>query len=225
MERKRFSLRIKSVDDSGTFTGLAASYNNVDLGGDSIVPGAFTRTLAAGKQFPLLWQHQADNPIGTATVTDSPHGLQVQGRLLLDLDDAKKAYVLLRAGVLKGMSIGYETLQSSMDGDVRLLKEVRLWEVSIVTFPMNESATISSVKSLSVSDDEVQHRLREIRRHQKAIQMHVKCLLGDDDLDGDVANDPALLEGNDSEADDEMSKSLLSELKQLALQAGELASA
>ena len=57
MERKRFSLKIKSVDDTGTFTGLGAAYNNVDLGGDKIMPGAFTRTLAAGKQFPLLWQH------------------------------------------------------------------------------------------------------------------------------------------------------------------------
>jgi hypothetical protein len=62
------------------------------------------------------------------------------------------------------MSIGFETLQSTMDGDVRQLKELKLWEISVVTFPMNESATISSVKSLSVSDDEVQHHLRAIRR-------------------------------------------------------------
>jgi hypothetical protein len=48
MERKRFSLKIKSVDDTGKFTGLTASYNTVDLGGDKILPGAFTRTLAAG---------------------------------------------------------------------------------------------------------------------------------------------------------------------------------
>ena len=55
-----------------------------------------------------------------------------------------------------------------------------------MTFPMNESATISSVKSLSLSDDEVQHHLRAIRRHQKAIHGHVKALLGADDLDDDV---------------------------------------
>jgi uncharacterized protein len=222
MERKRFSLKIKSVDETGVFTGLCASYNTVDLGGGSIVPGSMTRTLAAGKQFPLLWQHQADNPIGTAKVTDSPQGLQVEGRLLLDLDDAKKAHVLLLAGVIKGLSIGFKYLQSKMDGDVRLLTEIRLWEISVVTFPMNENATISSVKSLSVADDEVQHRLREIRRHQKAIQMHVKCLLGADDLDDDAADDPALLEGDDSEQDVE-SKALLVELQKLVAQAGELA--
>jgi hypothetical protein len=120
------------------------------------------------------------------------------------------------------MSFGFETLQSSMDGDVRQLKELKLWEISVVTFPMNESATIQSVKSLALSDDEVQHHLRGIRRHQKAIHGHVKALLGADELDDDVADE---LEGNESEPDDIGSKALLTELRQLVAQAGELASA
>ncbi len=53
MERKRFSLKIKSVDETGTFTGLGAAYNNVDLGGDQIMPGAFSRTLAAREEFSV----------------------------------------------------------------------------------------------------------------------------------------------------------------------------
>jgi Escherichia/Staphylococcus phage prohead protease len=149
VERKRFTLKIKSVDDTGSFTGLGAAYNNVDLGGDRILPGAFTRTLAAGKQFPLLWQHDPSNPIGTAKVTDTPQGLQVEGTLLLQDPTAQKAYLFLKSGVIRGMSIGYETIQSSMDGDTRVLKELRLWEISVVTFPMNTDATISSVKSPS----------------------------------------------------------------------------
>jgi HK97 family phage prohead protease len=223
MERKRFSLKIKSVDDTGTFTGLGAAYGNVDLGGDKIMPGAFTRTLAAGKQFPLLWQHDPSNPIGTAKVTDTPQGLQVEGTLLLQDPTAQKAYTFMKAGVIKGMSIGYETLQSTMDGDVRQLKELKLWEVSVVTFPMNESATIASVKSLALSDDEVQHHLQALRRHQKGMRYHIKCLLGDD-LDDDAADDPALLEGDGSEQDVE-SKALLVELKKLVVAAGELVSA
>ncbi len=85
------ALKIKSVDDTGTFTGLGAAYNNVDLGGDKIVPGAFTRTLAAGKQFPLLWQHDPSSPIGTCKVTDTPQGLHVEGTLLLQDPTAQKA--------------------------------------------------------------------------------------------------------------------------------------
>jgi hypothetical protein len=108
----------------------------------------------------------------------------------------------------------FETLQSSMDGDVRQLKELRLWEISVVTFPMNESAQIQSVKSLNLSDDEVQHHLRGIARHQKGMRMHLKALLGGDDLD-DAADDPALLEDDDSEAADVESKALLLELQKL----------
>jgi hypothetical protein len=104
----------------------------------------------------------------------------------------------------------------------------RLWEISVVTCPMNESAQIQSVKSLSLSDDEVQHHLKAIARHQKGIRMHLKAIIGhDDDMlddDGTSADDPAFLEGNDSAADDE-SKALLVELQKLAAQAGGLASA
>jgi HK97 family phage prohead protease len=234
LERKRFTLKIRSVDDAGSFTGLGAVYGNTDLGGDQIMPGAFTRTLAAGKQFPLLWQHDPSNPIGTAKVTDTREGLQVDGKLLLQDPTAQKAYLFLKSGVIRGLSIGFETLQSAMDGDVRQLKELRLWEFSVVTFPMNESAQISSVKSLSVSDDEVQMHLKAISRHQKAIRIHLKAILGDDeelddDDDGGPADDPAFLEGNDSEpggaspADDEMAKAFLAELQQLAAQARDLA--
>jgi hypothetical protein len=93
-----------------------------------------------------------------------------------------------------------------------------------VTFPMNEAATISGVKSLSVSDDEVQHHLRGIAHHQKGMRHHLKCLLGADDLDDDAADDPAFLEGNDSEPDDE-SKALLLELQKLVAQVGGLGTA
>ena len=94
---------------------------------------------------------------------------------------------------------------------------------------MNESAQISSVKSLSVSDDEVQMHLKAISRHQKAIRVHLKAILSDDDElsddDGTPADDPALLEANDDDddpADEGMSKAFLQELQTLATQAGEL---
>ena len=117
--------------------------------------------------------------------------------LLLQDPTALKAYTLMKAGVIKGMSIGFETLQSSINGDVRQLKELRLWEISVVTFPLNESAQIQSVKSLSLSDDEVQHHLKATVGHQKGIRMHLKCILGGDDLDDDITADE--LEGDDPE--------------------------
>jgi hypothetical protein len=227
-ERHDCTLRIKSLDPAGSFTGIAACYDNVDLGGDRILPGAFSRTISASKVFPLLWQHQADNPIGTATVTDSPSGLVITGQLLMDLDEAKRAYLLIKAKVIKGLSIGFETLQESVEDGVRLLKEIRLWECSIVTFPMNESAQISGVKSLS-DEDKAQHltaireHVKSIDHHQRAIRMHLKSMLDDDDDDDDdttdgVLDEPSIFEDNDGDDD----KSFLIELQKLAEEAAEL---
>jgi uncharacterized protein len=117
-----------------------------------IDPGAFTRTLSAGKKWPVLWQHDPSNPIGWCSITFTSEGLQVMGTLELSDPTAKKAHTFMLAGVTKGMSIGYDTVQATYDGDIRHLTEVRLWEVSIVTFPMNEMALVSGVKSLSDAD-------------------------------------------------------------------------
>ena len=147
-----FKCRLKTTNGSGTFTGLAAVYGNVDLGGDLIERGAFLQTLSQNASYPLLWQHKADTPIGTARLSDSAAGLKIDGKLLLDVPEAQTAYSLIKAGVIKGLSIGYDAVRDSIDAaGVRHLEELRLWEVSIVTFPMNEDATISSVKGLDTA--------------------------------------------------------------------------
>src|ERR1700759_3887904 len=108
-----FTLKIKSVDDAGKFTGVGAVFGNVDLGGDKIMPGAFTRTLAAGRQYPLLWQHDPAQPIGTFKATETQQGLMIEGQLLLSDPTGAKAYNLIKNSVLKGLSIGYDTIKST----------------------------------------------------------------------------------------------------------------
>lgn len=221
-QRRDFNFKIKSTaDESGTFVGMAATYGNVDLGDDVIDRGAFTRTISGGKDFPILWQHQTDNPIGQAKVTDTPQGLQINGTLLLADPVAQKAYTLIKAGVIKGLSIGYQTLKWTYDeeAEVRHLTELKLYEVSCVTFPMNELAQISSVKALTDGD-----RARHIKaadecrkcidRKQREMRMHLKAVLddfGDDESDGE-SDDPALLE---DPADEEMSKEFAIELQKM----------
>jgi uncharacterized protein len=195
-----------------------------------IDPGAFSRTLSAGKSFPVLWQHDASSPIGHCKITDTPQGLQVAGTLMLTDPTAQKAYTFMKAGVVKGLSIGYDTIQSTYDGDIRHLTELRLWEISCVTFPMNQSAQVSGVKALS--DDDVANHLRAIDehrkaidRHQRGIQAHLKSMLDFDDADDDTDDDPddePLLEGEDGDDDD---KAFLVELRKLAEQTQELSSA
>lgn len=140
--------KLKELTETGRFSGLASVYGNVDLGSDVVEPGAFTKTLAdhAGV-FPILWQHDSRHPVGLGTFTDTPRGLQVEGQLTMEVSKAAEAYALMRDKVVRGLSIGYDTMKDSVVGGVRHLQELRLWETSIVTFPMNQLALVDGVKT------------------------------------------------------------------------------
>jgi HK97 family phage prohead protease len=174
MEKRDFSFKIKSFDgDEGTIEGDLAVYGNVDHGGDVMVSGACKRSIQNnGNVVPLLWQHRPDEPIGTLTLTDTPGALKVKGQLLLDLPMAQKARTLLKAGIVKGMSIGYDTMVEDFKDGVRYLKEVRLWEGSIVTFPMNPQAMVTAVKADSATDDDDEEaELAALRQLYAALQI------------------------------------------------------
>jgi len=145
--KRNLTMQVKELSNEGSFEGLLSVYNSVDLGGDTIVPGAFKKTIQEhGSEIPMLWQHKSDVPIGTLRLSDGPEALSVQGQLLMEIPEAKTAYLLMKAGIVKGLSIGYTTVKDSVENGVRVIKECRLWEGSVVTFPMNELALISAVK-------------------------------------------------------------------------------
>jgi HK97 family phage prohead protease len=167
-------MTIKQVAPDGSFEGLLAVYNNLDLGGDLIEPGAFTKTIQEhGDQVPLLWQHKTDRPIGMLTLVDAPDALRVQGQLLMDLPDARNAYLLIKARIVKGLSIGFDVVKDAAEGTMRRLKEIRLWEGSIVTFPMNEQALITSVKARKESKADFSTELAELQLQDAAYQMWI----------------------------------------------------
>lgn len=153
-KQRQMRFQVKALADDGSFEGLLSPYNNVDDGGDVVEPGAFTKTMQEnGSTVPMLWQHKQDCPIGDLQLEDQPDGLHCKGQLLLDLPEAKKAYLLLKAGIIKGLSIGYEAVKSQMVNGVRHLKEIRLYEGSVVTFPMNQLAAVTAVKAANGPDD------------------------------------------------------------------------
>jgi uncharacterized protein len=146
---KTFKLEIKEMGDQGTFTGLASVYGNRDLGGDIVEQGAFSKSIGEKNgEVPILWQHDPSEPIGLGKLSDSFQGLQIKGELALESPTAQKAYGLMKRGILKGLSIGYDLVRSDVKDTTRYLKELKLWEVSIVTFPMNEMATIQGFKAV-----------------------------------------------------------------------------
>jgi HK97 family phage prohead protease len=141
-------MSIKGITEEGTFEGILSPYGNVDLGGDVVEPGAYTKTLKdRGNTVPLLWQHRSDMPIGELALEDRADGLYCKGKLLMALPEAQRAYLLLKSRIIKGLSIGFETIKDEIKDGIRRLKEIKLYEGSIVTFPMNEAAMVNSIKA------------------------------------------------------------------------------
>jgi HK97 family phage prohead protease len=158
MPVKAFAFEVKELTATGQFSGFASTYDDVDLTDDQVMPGAFTRTLAeAGKQRPLLWMHSA--PIGLVQLADSVKGLVADGQLSMDVQLAKDTYSLMRDGVVKGLSIGFQTIKQAFVGDVRQLLEVKLFEVSLTAIPANEQAVIFGVKTAQL-EQEHQRKIR-----------------------------------------------------------------
>lgn len=161
MQKKTLSLvecEIKMQGDAGTFAGYASVFNKVDSYGDTILPGAYTKTLSANGLPKMFLQHESwELPIGKWTeAKEDDHGLFVKGELTLGMARADDTHAALKHGTLDGLSIGYRLAREDYDfvdgSDMahRIIKNVSLLaEVSPVVFPADQGARIdlASVKS------------------------------------------------------------------------------
>jgi uncharacterized protein len=138
------------VTEGRTVQGYASLFGVRDQGGDVVQPGAYAGSLkalaASGRRVKMLWQHDPAAPIGVwEDVREDATGLWVKGHILADVARGREAVALLAAGAIDGLSIGYRTLRAERDGKgQRLLAELELWEVSLVTFPMLPEARITA---------------------------------------------------------------------------------
>ena len=152
LERKfaRFDDDALSVDGDSLIEGYASLFGDPDQGGDVVARGAYAASLkrleAEGRQVKMLWQHDPAQPIGIwDEVREDARGLYVKGRLLDSVARAREAAALIAAGAIDGLSIGYRTIRATKnDRGHRLLTELELWEVSLVTFPMLPSARVGA---------------------------------------------------------------------------------
>lgn len=151
-EVKLASVGLKDVTFDGVFEGYACRFHREDLGRDVIMPGAFRGSLekrgAAGIR--MLFQHDPNQPIGTWTkIHEDARGLFVRGQLATEVAKAREVLSLMRAGAIDGLSIGFRTVKGVRNprSGVRRLEEIDLWEISVVTFPMQPEARVASVKA------------------------------------------------------------------------------
>ncbi len=141
-------LEVKAEGENGTFEGYGAIFGNLDRDGDVVSRGAFSESLK-GRMPALLWQHNAKEPIGRFDVVrEDAKGLYVKGRLSME-GRGREAYDLLKMGALDGLSIGFVTKEASRNATTgaRTITKADLMEISLVTFPANELARVSTVKS------------------------------------------------------------------------------
>lgn len=136
------------LSEGRVIEGYASLFGLTDQGGDAVAKGAFAASLARlggkGDKVRMLWQHDPTRPIGVwDEIREDDAGLWVKGRLLPEVAQAREAAALIQAGAIDGLSIGYRTIRAerSQKG-TRVLTEVELWEVSLVTFPMLPEAKV-----------------------------------------------------------------------------------
>jgi len=138
------------MDEELEIEGYASLFWTRDLNEDVTAAGAFGESLArtAASGVKMLFQHESDEPIGVwDEITEDARGLYVRGRILTVTPQGRMVAALVKAGALDGLSIGFRTVKARPDesGRLRVLTEVELWEVSIVTFPMLPGAKITNV--------------------------------------------------------------------------------
>ena len=176
-------LELRSIDEtSGTFTGIASVFGELDSYNDVVAPGAFSATLKARKAsgVKMLWQHWTSEPIGVwTTIQEDKKGLLVEGKLVLETQRGGEAHALLKAGALDGLSIGFMSKKSEMDEEtyIRTLKEIDLWEISLVTFPALSSAQVTDVKA-SVPFQDLPLAARDLPWKRSAADKRVRAWAG-----------------------------------------------
>lgn len=179
--------QIKAINESTrTFEGLASTWDQ-DLGGDIIMPGAFKRTLKAWKSskktLPLIDQHNymsVRSVIGKMLEAEETDDGLVATFEVIEGPDGDEVYRRVKGGYVDGLSIGYRAItqtepseEQRRGGVWRILKEIKLMEVSVVIWPMNTGARIDTVKALvdalrdGTLTPEQEHELRALPTDQK----------------------------------------------------------
>ena len=140
----------KGIDTNGSISGYASVFDVKDYHGDIVTRGAFQKSISDfndGKIIPLLWQHTSDKPIGIVRdLIEDEYGLYIKASILTTIQCGREALELIRSKVICGFSIGYTVKSDFMDHScsVRILKELELWEISVVTFPANSHTSITN---------------------------------------------------------------------------------
>jgi HK97 family phage prohead protease len=172
---KNYNATIKDLDvATGIVTGYFSQFNSIDLDGDVIMPGAFTKTIAergpdsSKPEIAYLWQHDTTKPLGKLLVLrEDNFGLYFEAKMS-DTTWGEDALKLYRDGVITQHSIGYQVIKSvetqmDMEEEVEQIYEVKLWEGSAVTFGANPNTPFTGFKSAQEREDRIKTLVKAIK--------------------------------------------------------------
>jgi uncharacterized protein len=183
-----FSIKAEGISENGSFEGYASTFGGKpDSYGDIIEQGAFKETILNGGKnglgIQMLYQHDIGKPIGIWTeIIENSTGLKVKGQIAINTSLGKDVYELLKIGAIKALSIRFEprginAIEYLENNTIRKLKNLDLWEISLVTFPANTNATITQVKNAVESaknERELEHALHGFGLSDNAAKYIVK---------------------------------------------------
>lgn len=140
-----------STDEENVIEGYASTFGGEpDSYGDVIEMGAFAKTIKErARDIKFLWQHDWQEPIGKITdIYEDAKGLFIKAKISTT-QRGQDTMQLIKDGVIDKMSIGYSVIKQEWDSEsqIRTLKEIKLYEVSAVTFPANTNAVITGAKN------------------------------------------------------------------------------
>ncbi len=147
---------LKFDGESGRFKGYASTFNGNDSYGDTILPGAYAKTIVEHGLPKMFWGHNWDIPIGKwLSATEDDKGLLVEGEFTKGNPQAEAVMAAMKHGTVDGLSIGFRLsagdYEEKKDGG-RIIKSVtHLYEISVVNFPADDDARISDVRSEDIA--------------------------------------------------------------------------
>lgn len=185
--RKPVNYKSLAIDDSGVLvessnrkiSGYAAVFGNKDSSGDILIKGCFAKSISergpkskTNRKIAFLWMHNMDEPLGRiTTLVEDEKGLYFEAELDA-IPEADRALTQLESGTLNQFSIGYQyvwdKLEYSEELDARIVKEVNLYECSVVTIGANEETEYSGLKSETI-ESEVNKLHRETEKLLKEL--------------------------------------------------------
>lgn len=174
LEHKSLSLEYKFDAEQGVVTGHVAVFNNVDDNNDIIRAGAFTKSIAKFTP-PIVWQHNIKEAIGKPVILKEDNkGLYVEAKLTKGVPEADKALLLLKDKVIDSFSFGYIVTDFEYEDGIRIIKELDLFEISLVTLPCNKQAKVIDVKQKEATPENAPIDIEEIKSIRDAERFLIK---------------------------------------------------